>query len=231
MPDPDRNIPLRPVAAPEDVSLEAVRGAFSPLPEWTFAQHWRPTPEAEFQPATLKAGWCPDYLHIFATFADHDIVVLENHNSQSRLAVGDVFQVFLGRPETDEYLEIHVTPNNRNQVLGWTAERFTAFLDGGTPLDDILVHCENPPLSETWVEEEEARWTAYLRIPVKMANPGKNRFAPETVFTGTFCRYDVSPGSPTPVLSSTSPFSEKPKFHDNRHWHRLRLEPDGNMPV
>ncbi|MFP4358195.1 MAG: hypothetical protein ACLFSZ_07145 [Puniceicoccaceae bacterium] len=225
---PDRNIPIPPIAPPESASLEAVRGAFSDSPEWIFAQHWRPTPEAEFQPASLKAGWCPAYLHFLASFSDHDIVVLENHSSRSRLAVCDVFQVFLGRPEADEYFEIHVTPNNRNQVLGWTAGRFSAFVDGATSLDDILVDCGHPPVSDTWVEEENSRWTAYLRIPVKMADPAKKHFTPETVLTGTFCRYDVSPGSPAPVLSSTSPFPEKPKFHDNRHWHRLCLEPGGN---
>ncbi len=232
MPASNRTILLPPIEAPQDLSLKTVSEAFSLFPELVFAQHWRPTPEAEFQPATLKAAWCPDFLHLFATFTDHDIVVLENHSSRSRLAVGDVFQVFLGRPEANDYLEIHVTPGNQTQVLGWTQQRFKSFLDGGTSLDEILLDSEHPPLSKTWVEEENARWTAYLRIPAETARPGKDRFAPGIIVEGAFCRYDASPGAPTPVVSSTSEFPEKPQFHSDRHWHRLKLklEPETERP-
>lgn len=228
MPAADRTIPLPPFEAPEDFSLNAVRAAFASVPELRFGQNWRPIPESEFQPATLKAGWCPDFLHLLATFTDHDIVVLENHNSGSRLAVGDVFQVFLSLPDAEEYLEIHLTPNNQTQVLGWSAKRFAAFLDGKISLDEILENPGRPPFSETWIEEEEARWTAYLRIPAKLTNSGNPGFAADTVLSGTFCRYDASPGSPAPVLSSTSDFPGKPNFHQNQYWHLLHLAPNKN---
>lgn len=216
-------IALPPVQTPAEGKLGDLRSAFATAEEIALRQAWHRKPERDFQPGTVQAAWCPRFVHVLATLTDGDIVVGGEPSTKSSLAVSDVFQIFAERDGHGDYIEVHVTPDNRTRVIGWTPDRFAAFRDGEITIDEILCDDCPPPVSRTWVEKENSCWTAYLRLPVDLLAFAEKAFRPEHSFRATFCRFDASPGTVAPVVSSTSAFPDKPRFHDSRHWHRVAL--------
>lgn len=223
MPQTPPEIRLPRVRTAEKPDLAAVRKAFAAAPLLPFAQAWAARPEAGFQEGTAQIGWCPDYLHVFAAFADTDIVVLERAATQSRIVVGDVFQVFVEKSSGEGYLEIHVTPDNQTRVLEWTPRTLEGFREGTVPFDEILKEEGPRPESIAWVEKRRALWSTYTRIPRPLWQGEEGDLAPETALRASFCRFDASPESDVPVVSSTCPFPGKNRFHEREHWHRCLL--------
>lgn len=142
----------------------------------------------------------------------------------SSLVVADVFQVFIDRPENGDYLELHVTPDNQSRAIAWTPDRFVQFGNGNLSIDEILADKNAQLETQTWVTEAKNGWQAYLRVPALMIRPKTTGFQKGMPLRGTFCRFDASPNSVAPVLSSTSLFRDGPKFHESTAWHDLILE-------
>ena len=224
MPAEQEPIPLPRLESPHEMSLLDVQKSFQSSPKLPFGQNWYGKTERDFQPGTVMASWCPDYLHIFADFEDEDIVLAEGSSLASSLIVADIFQVFIDRPLHGDYLELHVTPDNHSRALAWTPERLNQFREGEISLDDILIDNDQSLLSDTWIEQDEGSWHAYLRVPISLIDSSSPHFQGDLSVRGTFCRFDASPDSPAPVLSSTSPFQSGPKFHEREDWHNLLLQ-------
>jgi len=214
-------VTLLPFVHRGDWDLSAIRTSFSRCKSLPLRQSWLARNEHDFQPGQVQAGWSPEDLHIFVDLEDSDIVTAPKLVSGASLVVADIFQVFLARPEEDDYLEIHVTPDNTLRVIAWTPDRLARFQKGGMSLDEITQKEGERPVSQTWVEKEEGSWRCYLRIPIALIHPSQGRAAEGRPFRGTFCRFDAAFDSETPILSSTSNFREGPRFHDSTAWHDL----------
>jgi len=217
-------ITLFPFDPPEETDLTALRKAFEEFSGLPFQQNWLGTPERDFQEGTVFAAWCSGFLHVLVDCADEDIVVSSPSITNSNLVVADIFQVFIDRPSQGDYLEIHVSPDNKTRILSWTPERVLRFQEGSISVDDILKDDAPTLCTRTWIEEQKGAWQAYLKIPASLIDPQTTEFDGGTEVKGTFCRFDAAPDSVAPVLSSTSPFEGGPKFHNLAVWHDLQLK-------
>lgn len=135
---------------------------------------------------------------------------------------GDVFEMFLSDPLGADYLELHVTPNN--QKLQVRVPRLEIWMDRDrrhAAMDGFLVPQEIFS-SQVWIEEE--RWCVLARVPFSALGLKEIPEGDELLFS--FCRYDTTPGTPSPVLSSSSPHKAE-NFHRWHEWKRLRFSKDG----
>lgn len=218
-----QSLPLEKFGLEGDPDRKALHGAFAGAKELPLRQSWLPQPERMFQPGTVRAAWCDRFLHVLARMEDEDIVIAGNPARKSHIQVGDIFQVFTDRPEKGDYLEIHITPDNRVSAYSWSPQLLEEFCNGDKSIDAILLDETPLPRGQTWIDEEEASWTAYLRIPLTLLHrkPPKNK---EDAFHRlTFCRFDASLELETPVISSTSNFPYRPLFHQREFWHNCSL--------
>ncbi len=199
--------------------MEKINLSFERSNALSLKQAWLSRRQERFQPGAVKVGWCDEHLHVLARMVDEDIVIVGNPAIKSRIEVGDVFQVFVDRPGHPDYLEIHVTPDNQIQTLAWQPHLLKEFRNGETPLDSILLNETPQPESRTWILKEESSWIAYLKLPFDLLNRELPRDRRETSYKITFCRFDASAETDTPILSSTSDFPHRPLFHQRKFWH------------
>ncbi|MGE9290647.1 MAG: hypothetical protein ACQKBT_06645 [Puniceicoccales bacterium] len=224
MPSPQPPIPLPRLVPSPLADLAEARNLFQASTELPLGQTWLGKTERDFQPGRVLIGWCPQFFHVFADLEDRDIIPAGSSPGSSTLTVSDIFQVFLNRPHCGDYLEIHVTPDNQTRAMSWTPERFSRFCDGEISIDEILLEKSGDLVTETWVDEAQTAWNAYIRIPIHILSPRMPHFQASASFTGTFCRFDASPDSVEPVLSSSSTFKEGPRFHECAEWHQFVLQ-------
>jgi|GEM_PF-5934930 len=216
-------ITLKPFRGTVGQDLKEARDCFQTAQHLPLAQNWQPSPDRNFQPGKIVAAWCPEFFHILATFEDEDIVPYGKGHSKSILVISDIFQFFIERPSVGDYLELHVTPDNQSRTITWTAESLRAFQEAEISVDDILLGENNGITSQTWVEEDKAIWNAYLKVPAAVIDPKSPLLEPDLRLRGTFCRFDASPDSVAPVVSSTSTFTGGPRFHETAVWHQFLL--------
>src|ERR1035438_3559835 len=81
---------------PDD--LANVRLAFDPATPVSSQQGWLAKPDPNFAPMTVRSGWRPDGLFMFAELTDADIFTQATAHNQRLWELGDTFEIFL-RPE------------------------------------------------------------------------------------------------------------------------------------
>tara|TARA_R100000027_G_scaffold2635_2_gene2592 strand:- start:12052 stop:12813 length:762 start_codon:yes stop_codon:yes gene_type:complete len=224
MPPSEESIYLSRFESPSEIRFPDVQRSFEAARKLPLRQAWQTRPERDFQPGSVVAAWCPRNLHILAHLTDQDIVLAGGSSHTSTLAVFDVFQVYIDRPEENDYLEIHVTPDNQARAIRWTPDLFAQFRNGEISIDEILLNDGSGLFSKTWVEEDDASWQVYLQIPIHFLSTSQKELEKDKSIRGTFCRFDASPDSLTPILSSTSAFQTGPKFHESSDWHEFILQ-------
>jgi len=205
------------------MELPALQQSFNGADLLPLEQNWQSATQRDFQPGAVQVAWCPDYLHILVDLIDEDIVVLGPTVQTSSLVVADIFLVFIDRPESNDYLELHVTPDAQLRAIAWTPERLRRFRDGNLSIDEITAENGHTLYAETWTKEKSGAWQAYLRVPGPLIAPSSCSFRKDASIKATFCRFDAAPDSVAPVLSSTSSFANGPKFHDSKFWHEIVL--------
>lgn len=194
---------------------EAFRGA-APLP---FGQAWRPTPEADFAPGTVRTGWRDGSLLAFAELTDADIFTRARVHNERFWELGDTFEVFLQPAGTSSYVELHVTPNNLRLQLRFAAPPAPG--DAGDPFESALIRADVFE-SRAWVDVAAGCWWALAMIPAAVADP-RGTPLPGSTWRISFGRYDHTRGRAEPVISSTSPHTH-PRFHRPGEWRALRID-------
>src|SRR5690348_17930273 len=92
--------------------LETVRQAFYNIVPCPLKQFWLDEPQREFAPGHVFTGWRSADVFVFAELNDTDIFTSANRNQQKLWTLGDTFEIFLCRPDQDQYYEFHIAPNN-----------------------------------------------------------------------------------------------------------------------
>lgn len=200
---------------------------FAAAPFCRLRQAWRARPEASFQPGRVYLGWRENTLWVYAVLQDVDIHNAATGPNQRAWETGDVFEMFVRPAAQNAYWELHVTPENQQTRLRWPgpdAVRET----GRTGLAPYLIE-ENVLRSWTWVARETQRWTVLAAINgAHIVDVGRIEAGDEWRFS--FSRYDTTRGQTEPALSSTSlhrdrSSPDRPLFHRQRDWRRLRFTP------
>lgn len=210
-----------PRLAPFDpTDWNATDNAFKHAPALALSQNWLEKPEPNFQPATVRAGWEPEALWVYADLADLDIYNSATQLNENTWRTGDVFEMFLRPLPTEPWLELHVTPENQQLQLRWpdNEDVFTVYQrEGLTPfyLEDSRL------ISYTLVEPDQNRWRVLARVPQAVIN-GEPEIHDGDEWLFSFCRYDATRGVAEPVLSSSSPLTVA-KFDTQNEWRKMKF--------
>ena len=200
--------------------LAAVRLAFEPATPVSSQQGWLAKPEPDFAPMTVRCGWRPDELLVFAELTDADIFTRATAHNQRLWELGDAFEIFLRLAGRESYVELQVAPNNRRLQLRYpnpaAVDRARAL---GAVKDFILP--PNTFRSRTWLRVKEAEWFVLAQIPASAVGR-KSPLRPRLECRFSFSRYDYTRGRKAPVISSTSPHQQV-DFHRQQEWGVLRL--------
>jgi len=203
---------------PDD--LAEVRLAFEAATPVSSRQGWRAKPEPDFAPMTVRSGWRPGELFVFAELTDADIFTRATGHHQRLWELGDTFEIFLQFAGQESYLELQVAPNNRRLQLRYpnpaAVERARALGSAG----EFMVRGKTFR-SRVWLRAKEAKWFVLAQIPARPAC-GKTRLRPGLEWRFSFSRYDYTRGRMAPVISSTSPHVQA-DFHRQPEWGVLRL--------
>ncbi len=174
---------------------------------WSFGQPWLPQPDPAFAPGQVALGFSENELVVRAELTDaHPMQDVFPFNFPAFMQC-DAFEIFLGPADGKDYYELHVTPSNSILQL---------FFDGNGVRKTIEDHAVEEPLFTSRTAITATGWSVEARIPLQGLFPGEH---PEWLLS--FGRYDYTPGTPKPVISTTSPHAVC-GFHRKHEWRRVR---------
>ena len=184
------------------------------LARFTLSQAWKT--ENRLSGGIVKTAFSESGLFVFADLPDEDIFNPVTAFNERSFTKGDVFEIFLQVPGSDEYVEFHVSPVNQKFQLRFQKKREGEGLEA---FDACQI--DEPIESEVCLFPEENRWEVYAFVPWERI--GIHR--PPSVLKASFCRYDYTreaDGTTTLEIYSTSPH-EKPSFHRRHEWGLFRI--------
>lgn len=182
------------------------------------AQPWSTTGEAGFQHGEIHLAWSPDRLVVTARMDDRDVKTSATASGQKLWMIGDVFEVFAQVEGREDYVELHVSPNNHRMHLKLPRVSWRPSPEA-EPLtfDQVQVRPEGF-ISET--VRTPAGWSVRMEIPAPVM--GLEEFRAGDRLRVSFCRYDYN-GDREPVLSTTANH-RKIAFHQPGDWTPVVLE-------
>jgi nucleoside-diphosphate-sugar epimerase len=176
---------------------------------FTLGQFWNAAPEPGLKPTTVSATFSDGKLHVVAELEDDDVFNTATTHNQRTWETGDVFEIFARRDDSEEYVEVHVTPENIKLHLKFTDFGHTSRIE-----DDISRVAADPEEIASTAQRTETGWRATASVPLP-AGPGDR-------IRVSFCRYDATRGQEALVLSSTSPHPVL-RFHRPLEWTLCRI--------
>lgn len=191
----------------------------NPAVAWlALGQAWRPSTQREFQPGWARVEWDKAGLRYEAIFVARSPRNRARQLNEATWELGDVCEIFVQLDGHDDYLELHVTPENQRLQLHWTQASHDAFSAGTLPLAQAFVADSDWAVTHSTIESGHWRVVAYLpNRTLGLPSHGVGRVS----FRTAVCRYDCE--SPNGlVLSSTAELQEL-SFHRLIEWNRLEL--------
>jgi hypothetical protein len=177
---------------------------------FTLGQAWEPVQDERLEPTEVAATYQDGRLHVVAKLWDKDIYSAATAHNQRTWELGDVFEIFFRREDSQSYSEVHVTPGNIRLHL--QLRDFQHHLS----ITDIAEIAADPGAIESEVSTFDGGWQVRASVPI-LAQPGD-------ILRVSFCRYDVAKDWPEPILSSSSPHPVR-KFHRPDEWLPVRVGP------
>ena len=192
-----------------------IRIAQTPTHPIALSQPWLETPEPSFQLGRVQLQWKSDALLLRAELDDLAIVSAATAHSQRLFALGDTLEVFLKRPESEEYYELHVNPRNFRTAMRWTpgaVDNIRASDQGR--IEDFVI---DPALFSSTVEKSGISWTVDIEVPPALLGVDEWRVGQVLYFSVS--RYDYAEWDGTPILSTiaTHPVINFHRIEDWRH--------------
>lgn len=216
---------LPPWKAKYQSDLRAVPVDRAPGPadlEWKpLRQAWRREgPEPRFQPGWARLRWNERGLLFDIVLAGARPRNAARSLNERTWELGDIAEIFLQQAGSEEYLEVHVTPENQRLQLRWTAAGFAAFRR------DLSLFPKFTVADPHWLESaslvRERDWSVSAFLPVTMLGLGAAALGPATRLEGAVCRYDCTTGEA--VHSATAPLTEA-AYHRRAEWDAIVLSP------
>jgi hypothetical protein len=166
---------------------------------FSLRQPWRDKVEEDFRPARVSVGWTREALHVQARLTDGELLTKATADNQRMWELGDVFEMFVMVEGRKDYLELHVTPNNKRLHV-WLPGVGGKAHPGDVPLpfEEMLV---SPVGFSSSAKREEGGWSVSAMIPAAVL--GLEQFDPGLRLRLAFARYDAASGRET-VLSTTA---------------------------
>ncbi|WP_309714398.1 hypothetical protein [Armatimonas sp.] len=203
--------------APFDFSeLAAVQTAFAECEILPLIQGWQSGLTG--LPATAQLGWHNGCIWSLGTLTDADVFNDATADNQNTWEMGDVFEVFVRRFDSDAYTEAHVTPNGIRLHLKFP-NRATIALARSGQLDGDTLKCDpDEIIAHAW--RTEKGWVGLLGVPVEADHGEKIRVS--------VCRYDAhhdTNGEPDVASTSNHAVCD---FHRPDDWPEYTVPIDFN---
>ena len=196
-------------------NLESFRRAFLSAAPCNLKQAWLAAPESDFREGQVRIGWQKNSLLVFAELTDADIFSASIDANYPSWEAGDVFEIFLRPYGQSEYVEFHVTPDNRRLQLRFDDPKMVDQVRKDRSVQSVMIPGDYFQ-SRTWVFPESQKWFVYAEIPA--SSVAFNVYVLKgSRWHFSFCRYDYRRGGKSPVISSTSPHIV-PDFHRLHEW-------------
>jgi hypothetical protein len=185
-------------------------------------QAWLEREEENFRAGSVSLAWQPDALWVSALLPDDQIFSASTADGQELWTLGDVFEIFLRRADSEDYLELHVTPNSYQLHLRWPAGGLDKVRNGTATLRDFMA---DPRAFSAEVTKlpQTGGWAVLVNIPTSIVPGIATSFSPGQKLAISLSRYDADGNGQNPVLSSTSPH-KKLSFHRLQEWRQIVLE-------
>lgn len=212
-------IVCRNLGTPISSDLCDLRHFFANEEAISLGQAWRESPQAALRPTVVRLARGAGELLILAELEDEEILNPLCGLNEPAYTQGDVFEIFLQPEGQQAYYEFHIGP---------VGQLFQLRIPSGSDFEHRR-EAENwllpvPVLRrKTWVMPDEKRWVIYACIPLARIQES-GRVEPGSRWRFSFSRYDYSSGQPEPVLSSSSPHTER-SFHRRQEWGLLTFAP------
>ncbi len=176
-------------------------------------QPWQETPDAGFQLSRAQLHWQPDALHVWVELDDLQIVSQATDHNQSLHLLGDTVEVFLKRPESDSYLELHVSPQNFRTALRWPPGGIERFRENnGTRIEEFRIDSQ---CFGSRVQIFPELWQVEITVPPALLD--METWSPGQTLQFSVCRYDYAEWNGTPILSTIAAHQVK-NFHRPADW-------------
>ncbi len=201
-------------------SRDAVSAAFADAPALRMQQGWLDKPDVAFLPGRVRIGWRDDFFLLFGEMTHDRLTTSAIEDNQLLCNLGDVFEIFLQDPGCERYLELHVAPNGKRLQLLWPdAASIRLVGNRELSLDGFKVH---PLIFDFSQWSEGNTWCICASVPSSAFLPFGTSLE-SRIWKASFCRYDYSSAEKTPILSSTSPHTER-CFHRQQEWTEVLFE-------
>jgi len=200
------------IPIPQSTDATARQGAVFQL-----RQPWQREPDAALRPSLVRLAWSPKALLVEAEITDDEVTTKATADNQKMWELGDVFEAFLQIEGNRDYVELHVTPNNKRMHLHLPGVGGKAS-DGAVPVpfEQMLVRHVGFRSTAT---RTPTGWRVTMSIPASVFRVPV--FHPGLALRVSFCRYDAA-ATGEPVLSTTA---DHPviAFHRPHEWTPARL--------
>jgi hypothetical protein len=191
--------------APFDLlDLASVQAAFTSSPVLTLIQGWQSEPTG--LSAFAQLAWHDGRVWALGTLTDVDVFNDATEDNQNTWEMGDVFEVFVRRSDSEVYTEAHVTPNGIRLHLKFPDRATIALARRGQLDGETLKHDPAEIIAHAWRTNEG--WLGLLGVPVDVVPGEKIRVS--------VCRYDAHREG-EPDVASTSNHAEC-DFHRPDDW-------------
>jgi hypothetical protein len=188
---------------------------------WRMGQAWLGEETKGFQAGTVSMAWQKDKMFFWALLPDREVFSSSTEDGQSLWSLGDVFEIFIRREESQKYLELHVSPNGHQLHLRWSVEGFQRMREGKARLQDFQGGSRDFA-AQVFTLSRPAGWGVLVQMPAGIL-PGGGPFQKGDKLSVSFSRYDAGAGGQPAILSSTSPHA-KPSYHRWQEWRAVVLD-------
>ena len=171
-------------------------------------------------------GHAADRLYVYARLPDQKVVCKATGPNQRLWELGDVFEMFFqaqGRTEEGNpiqaYVELHVSPYNHRLQLRFPSEAAFRAHQGSESLEAFVL----PDGSfSSQASLDPGGWSLLAEVDSQIVR-GHQLPLVGQVWNYSLCRYDYDEPNGTPILSSTSPYTEL-DFHRITEWQEIEFE-------
>ncbi|MES2696998.1 MAG: hypothetical protein V4773_26275 [Verrucomicrobiota bacterium] len=184
----------------------------------SLGQAWQPALSPNFRAGWARLRWHEDFLQYDMVYLGGKATNRAQTLNERTWDLGDVAEIFLQRVGLTEYLEVHITPENRRLQLLFPEGAITRVRAKQAALETFFVAQPDWVQSRTMVAADH--WSVRVTLPPALLH--LDAFGPGQRFMSAVCRYDAQPEGP--VLSATTPFTEL-SFHQREAWQELQLAP------
>lgn len=181
-----------------------------------FGQSWQSDLEESFRPGEVRLAWRNTELLFEADLEDVDVHTNAKKRNDVLYTLGDTLELFCGIAGEEPYIEYHFAPGGILLQLDWPKNIRLLDVKAAGGLKAFMVEREDVRFVCAFTKNGWSVRGAYNTSSLGVESSLSGR-----VLEVNFGRYDYTRGVEQPIISGTSPFTQK-SFHCREEWKQFR---------